>query len=105
MQDVNPVHGAITLDGTEISHFSEQALRDSLCLVSQRVDLFHDSLAKNLRMAAPHATDAELTTVLQQVQLDHIDLEETIGEGARTLSGGERRRVGIARALLENPHS
>ena len=47
MRDITPcTPGTIALDGTEISHFSEQALRDSICLVSQRVDLFHDSLAK-----------------------------------------------------------
>lgn len=103
MRDLEPCAGTVTLDGTDISEFSEHALRASICLVSQRVDLFHDSLAHNLRIAAPDATDTELKMALQRVQLDYLALSETIGEGARTLSGGEKRRIGIARALLRKP--
>ena len=74
-------------------------------VVSQRVHIFSDTLRENLRLAAPDADDARLSEVLQQVGLGKLldsdsGLNARLGEGGRQLSGGEQRRLGIARALL-----
>jgi ATP-binding cassette subfamily C protein CydC len=72
--------------------------------VSQRVHIFSSTLRENLRIAAPAASDEDLNLALQQVGLDKLleneGLNAWLGEGGRQLSGGEQRRLGIARALL-----
>ena len=103
--DVN--HGEIKFNGLPISTFSEAALRSVMSVVPQRVHVFSDTLRNNLRLANETATDSEICEVLTQVGLENL-LENTLklnawmGEGGRQLSGGEQRRLGIARALLHN---
>ncbi len=79
-----------------------------MAVVSQRVHIFSATLADNLRLAAPSASDEELVAILQAVGLDSLLLGDTprkalqlwLGDGGRPLSGGEQRRLGLARALL-----
>ncbi|MFM4718977.1 heme ABC transporter ATP-binding protein/permease CydC [Aeromonas bivalvium] len=102
-----PHSGQILLAGIPLTDYSEEALRASLSVVSQRVHLFAATLRDNLTLAAPDASDARLTEVLQQVGLDALlrdeaGLDAWLGDGGRPLSGGERRRIGIARALLHD---
>lgn len=102
-----PQSGQIRLAGIPLTDYSEEALRASLSVVSQRVHLFAATLRDNLTLAAPDASDARLTEVLQQVGLDTLlrdeaGLDAWLGDGGRPLSGGERRRIGIARALLHD---
>ncbi len=96
--------GTVRLNGHPIEQYRESSLRNQVCLISQRVHIFNDSLANNLRLASPDATDAQLEAVLRQVKLDGLlqgqGLNQWLGEGGRALSGGEQRRIGLARALL-----
>jgi ATP-binding cassette subfamily C protein CydC len=102
--------GNILLDNRSLADFSDEALRASMSVVSQRVHIFSVTLADNLRLAKPSATDAELLAVLTKVELDGLldganlkeSLRQWLGEGGRALSGGEQRRLSLARALLHD---
>ena len=105
-----PAQGEISLDTHPLADFSEGALRASMSVVSQRVHIFSATLADNLRLAKPSATDEELQAVLSNVELDNLltgnnlkqSLQLWLGEGGRALSGGEQRRLSLARALLHD---
>ncbi|GAA5188129.1 heme ABC transporter ATP-binding protein/permease CydC [Ferrimonas gelatinilytica] len=96
--------GSVCLNGHALDSYCENSLRQQLCVISQRVHIFNDSLANNLRLASPGATDDQLEQALRQVKLDKLlegqGLAQWLGEGGRQLSGGEQRRIGLARALL-----
>ncbi|MDD1794923.1 cysteine/glutathione ABC transporter ATP-binding protein/permease CydC [Enterovibrio sp. ZSDZ42] len=102
----DPSQGEVEIDGQPLTAWRESALRSSIAVVSQRVDVFNGALRNNLSMAKPSASDAELIAVIEQVGLsDLLDgpgLDVWLGDGGRQLSGGERRRLGIARALLRD---
>lgn len=99
-------NGSIELAGKNIQSWSEAQLRQSTSVVSQKVDILNGTLRDNLSMAKPDATDEELTAALVNVDLGYLTketgLDAWLGEGGRQLSGGEKRRVGIARALLHD---
>ncbi|GAA3609539.1 cysteine/glutathione ABC transporter ATP-binding protein/permease CydC [Gibbsiella greigii] len=96
--------GSIRLNGQPLASYSESTLRAMTTVVNQRVHIFSSTLRENLQLAAPSATDAQFNAVLRQVGLDKLleneGLNAWLGEGGRQLSGGEQRRLGIARALL-----
>lgn len=98
--------GCIEIAGKPIQEWSESQLRQAISVVSQRVDILNGSLRDNLVMAKPQAEDDELAQVLSKVGLakllDEAGLDTWLGDGGRQLSGGEKRRIGIARALLHN---
>ena len=100
--------GTLLLDGQELATLDEASLRASMAVVSQRVHIFSATLADNLRLAKPQASDEELLAVLHQVGLQGLvtepeaGLAQWLGDGGRPLSGGEQRRLGLARALLHD---
>jgi ATP-binding cassette subfamily B protein len=105
----DPQAGFITVDGVDIRGLTLTGLRRNIGVVFQETLLFNRSIAENLRVGKPDATDAELREAAARAQaLDFIDrnpegFEARIGERGRLLSGGERQRLAIARALLKDP--
>ena len=98
-----PTSGRILLNHCEISDYPEAVLRQHLVTLSQRVHIFNASLKQNLLMGNPNASDAQLLEVLETVGLAYLSEEGLslwLGEGGRPLSGGEQRRLGLARVLL-----
>lgn len=104
----DPQSGSITIDGTDIRQFQLTALRRNIGVVFQEPLLFNRSIADNLRIGAPNASDEDLRAACADAQaLEFIEQQPDgfntiIGERGRTLSGGERQRLSIARALLKD---
>jgi ATP-binding cassette subfamily B protein len=101
--------GAVRLSGVDVRDLTFASIRETLGMVTQDGHLFHDTIAGNLRLARPEATDEELWDVLGRAQLADLvaslpdGLETVIGERGYRLSGGERQRLTIARLLLARP--
>jgi len=101
--------GAITLDGADIRDVTLASLRGAIAYVGQDALLFDDTVAANIRMGRPAATDQELReAAAAAAAADFIDklplgYETMVGSGGGRLSGGQRQRVALARALLRNP--
>src|ERR1700688_3169340 len=105
----DPQSGFIKVDGVDIRDDTLTGLRRNIGVVFQETLLFNRSIAENLRVGKPDATDAQMRDAAARAQaLDFIDrnpegFEARIGERGRLLSGGERQRRAIARALLKDP--
>ncbi len=100
--------GSIRLGGIELNTLSQAQTRDQIAVLSQQAYLFNTSILENIRIAQPTASDAEVIRAAQQAQLDALvaslpqGYETLVGENGATLSGGERRRVALARVFLKN---
>lgn len=105
----DPQAGVISIDGTDIKDISLASLRHHIGVVFQEPLLFNRSIAENLLVGQPEATESDLKAAARSAQaLDFIEQQEKgfetkIGERGRTLSGGERQRISIARVILKNP--
>jgi len=105
----DPQSGVIKIDGMDIKAVKLAALRHNIGVVYQEALLFNRSIAENLRVGNPDATDEQLLEAAARAQASemierHPDgLDGTVGERGRSLSGGERQRISIARALLKDP--
>ncbi|MDQ3826335.1 MAG: ABC transporter ATP-binding protein/permease [Actinomycetota bacterium] len=101
--------GTVRLGGIDVRDLSFAALRDTVGVVTQDGHLFHDSIAGNLRFAAPDASDDQLWDALRRARLEPLvrslpdGLETVVGDRGYRLSGGERQRLAIARLLLARP--
>lgn len=98
--------GKLELDGQPLEPGATRGWRGAVSYLTQRTHLFDDTVAANLRVAKPDATDQELCRVLEAVALAPLleqlpdGLHSMVGDQGRRLSGGERRRLALARALL-----
>lgn len=105
----DPQSGAIRIDGHDLRDLKLAALRRNIGVVFQEVLLLNRSIAENLFIGKPDATESEMRDALKRAQaLDFVErnpegLNALVGERGRFLSGGERQRLSIARALLKNP--
>src|SRR6201999_356845 len=105
----DPQSGAIKIDGVDIRAMKLAGLRHNIGVVYQEALLFNRSIAENLRVGNPDATEAQMREAAERAQAielieRHPDgLEGSVGERGRSLSGGERQRISIARALLKDP--
>jgi ATP-binding cassette subfamily B protein len=105
-----PKSGRILYNGVESTRVNLDRLRERIGLVTQETQLFSGTIRENLLFARPGASDAECLAVLHQAAADGLlrradrGLDTVIGEGGMKISGGEKQRLAIARALLRKPH-
>ena len=105
---VSPDSGRIMIDGTALDGPHRQAWRGRVAYVQQEPVLLADTIAGNLRWAAPAVSDQQLEAALRDAAADFVfalpqGIETRVGDGGRVLSGGERQRLMLARALLRDP--
>ena len=100
--------GAVRVDGADVRDVTQASLRDAIAYVGQDALLFDDTIAANIRMGRPGATEADLLAAAQAASGSFIlDLPEgfetSVGPNGQRLSGGQRQRVALARAFLRKP--
>ncbi|MFZ7282780.1 heme ABC transporter ATP-binding protein/permease CydC [Avibacterium avium] len=106
VRNYDPYQGKIFLANQPIESYSEKSLRNQMCFLTQRVHIFSDTLRNNLQLANQQPiSDNAMIDVLNQVGLGKLleqeqGLAQWLGDGGRPLSGGEQRRLGLARVLL-----
>lgn len=99
-----PTRGRVLLDGTDIADMARGDVVKRVGLVPQKPYLFSGSVASNLRLGAPDATDEELWEALRVAQANFVeDLDMHISQGGTNVSGGQRQRLSIARMLVARP--
>ena len=100
--------GEVTVGGENVRNMTCDSLLRNISMVFQKVYLFHDTVENNIRFGNPNATQEEIIEAAKKAQChDFITAlpdgyETVIGEGGSTLSGGEKQRISIARAILKN---
>ncbi|MBL8670157.1 MAG: glucan ABC transporter ATP-binding protein/ permease, partial [Alphaproteobacteria bacterium] len=105
----DPQEGRVTIDGVDIRDLTIESLRRNVGVVFQDSGLFHRSIADNLRVGRPDASDDELVAAARLAEAHEfiaaqpMGYRTLVGERGATLSGGERQRIAIARALLKDP--
>ncbi|GEO94949.1 ABC transporter ATP-binding protein [Kocuria turfanensis] len=105
---MDPVAGAVTLDGHDLRRLSLGTVRGSTALLLQDPVLFHGTVRENIRLGRPQATDAEVEAAAAAAQAHEFitafpqGYDTPVGERGATLSGGQRQRLAIARALLRD---
>jgi len=105
----DPNTGTIRIDGIDIRDITVDSLRQNIGIVFQESALLHRSIAENIRIGRPQASDEELMQAARSAEAHEFIMRQArgydtlVGERGGTLSGGERQRIAIARALLKNP--
>ena len=93
--DVNA--GSVSVGGHDVREFTCESLLRNISMVFQTVYLFHDTVENNIKFGCPDATHEQVVAAAKAACYDTV-----IGEGGSTLSGGEKQRISIARAMLKN---
>lgn len=105
--DVN--EGSIEIDGVNIKNISKESLRSLMGIVSQDSILFNDTVANNLKLGKPTASNeelleaAEISNSFEFIEQLPEGFDTNVGDGGNKLSGGQKQRLSIARAVLKNP--
>jgi ATP-binding cassette subfamily B protein len=106
----NPLEGKILYNNMDSSSIDIDELRSQIGFVTQDTQLFAGTIKENLSYVNPQATDDEITNVLHQAACENLlnrsenGIDSVIGEGGMKVSGGEKQRLSIARALLRKPN-
>jgi ATP-binding cassette subfamily B protein len=101
--------GGIYIDGINVKDISFKSLRENVAIVSQETYLFRGTIKENIRYARPDATDEEVMEAARIASAHQFIIkypegyETMVGLGGKDLSGGEKQRISIARAILRNP--
>lgn len=109
LRHYQPSQGRIFLDGVDVNALPLRSLRQQLAMVPQHPVIFSMSIAENIMMARPDASEAALQEAVRAARVDEFSdrlegrLQTHVGEKGVTLSGGQRQRIAIARAILRNP--
>lgn len=103
-----PTEGQVLLDGADVSRMNRQDIVKRVSLVPQKPYLFSGSVASNLRLGRPEATDEELWEALRIAQANFVERDEKgldmpISQGGTNVSGGQHQRLSIARMLVARP--
>jgi len=105
----DPQEGRVTVDGHDLRGVTLDSLRDQIAIVFQDTFVFDTTVRENIALARPGATDAEVEAAARAAQLESYvaglanGFETVVGERGVRMSGGQRQRLAIARALLRNP--
>ncbi|MEQ8743220.1 ABC transporter ATP-binding protein [Parasphingorhabdus sp.] len=105
---LTPDTGTIEIDGIVLDEKNRLRWRKSVAYMPQDVFLFHDTIRNNLLWADENATDEELETALKFASADFVfdlpeKLETVVGDAGQRLSGGEKQRIALARAMIQKP--
>ena len=104
----DPTAGRITLDGRDLTEYKVHPLRDQIGYVLQETVLFRGTIRENIAYGRPDATDADIVAAAKLANADEFiarmphGYDSHVGERGDTLSGGQRARIGIARAVIRN---
>lgn len=105
----DPQEGVLRIDGTDLRDIKLRSLRRHIGWVHQDTVLFGMSVAENIALGKPHADIEEIMTAAQRVAADEFienlpdGYDTVLGQGGHTISGGQRQRLALSRALLRNP--
>ncbi|MET3506373.1 thiol reductant ABC exporter subunit CydC [Halalkalibacter oceani] len=98
---VGPEQGVVRWNGSELRQLSKEKIWEQANVVLQENHFFYGTIRDNLQLASSEANDQEMKAVLKRVALEHLSLDDQVLEKGENLSGGEKQRLALARAMLK----